>query len=115
MLLTGSGGKLCGLLSVLFQAVAYHLSSVSLLPFQPLFYCKFAQRSALAPPPFSGVLSLELSTPLLCVPFQFLVYYSAFFVVFVLRGGEGQSVQGTMLIYPKGGCGNTACRLFAHL
>jgi hypothetical protein len=43
-------------------------------------------------------------------PFQFLVYYSVFF----LWGGS-QSVQGAMLVYPRRSCGNTACRLFAHL
>jgi hypothetical protein len=25
----------------------------------------------------------------------------------------GQSVQGSMLVYPRGGCGNTICHLFA--
>jgi hypothetical protein len=47
--------------------------------------------------------------PLCCSLFQFLIYYSVFL------GGRGQSVQGTMLVYPKGGCGSTVCRLFAHL
>jgi hypothetical protein len=42
--------------------------------------------------------------------FQFLVYYSDFFFV-----GGGQSVQGAMLIYPRGSCWSIACRLFAHL
>jgi hypothetical protein len=27
----------------------------------------------------------------------------------------GQSVQGAMLVYPRGSCGNTTCHLFAHL
>jgi hypothetical protein len=27
----------------------------------------------------------------------------------------GQSVQGAMLFYPRGGCGNTTWHLFAHL
>jgi hypothetical protein len=30
-------------------------------------------------------------------------------------GMGGQSVQGAMLVYPKGSCGNTVCCLFAHL
>jgi hypothetical protein len=48
-------------------------------------------------------------------PFQFLVYYSVFclFVCF-LRGGN-QSVQGSMLVYPRDGCESTTCCLFAHL
>jgi hypothetical protein len=29
--------------------------------------------------------------------------------------GEGQSVQGAMLIYPRGGCGNIMCHLFTNL
>jgi hypothetical protein len=29
--------------------------------------------------------------------------------------GEGQTVQGAMLVCPRGSCGNTTCRLFAHL
>jgi hypothetical protein len=48
--------------------------------------------------------------PLLHVPFQFLVYYSFFF----LQGGS-QFVQGAMLLYPRVSCQNTACHLFAHL
>jgi hypothetical protein len=40
--------------------------------------------------------------------FQFLVYYSVFL------WGWGQSVP-VMLVYPRGGCGNIACHLFAHL
>jgi hypothetical protein len=31
-----------------------------------------------------------------------------------LQGGD-QSVQGALLVYPRGSCGNTACHLFAHL
>jgi hypothetical protein len=29
--------------------------------------------------------------------------------------GTGQSVQGAMLVYPRSGCGDTVCNLFAHL
>jgi hypothetical protein len=31
-----------------------------------------------------------------------------------LWGGD-QTVQGALLVYPRGGCGNTSCHLFAHL
>jgi hypothetical protein len=110
MLLTGSGDELCGLLSALFHAEAYHpphcwpfcLSSLCLLKVcmeissLPLLWC--AQSTL---------------PPLLHVPFQFLVYYSVLFC-FVLWG-RGQSVQGAMLFYPRGSCGNTTCLLFGHL
>jgi hypothetical protein len=49
----------------------------------------------LALPSFSGVLSATLP-PLLCVSFQFLVFFVG-----------GQSAQGAMLVYPRGGRGNT--------
>jgi hypothetical protein len=29
--------------------------------------------------------------------------------------GRGQSVQGAVLVYPRGDCGDTMCHLFAHL
>jgi hypothetical protein len=45
-------------------------------------------------------------------PLQFLVYYLGFLLLLL---GRGQSVQGAMLVYPRGSCGNTACCLFAHL
>jgi hypothetical protein len=53
-------------------------------------------------------------TPSSACPFQFLVYYPLFFVLFCLQS-EGQTVQGAMLVCPRGSCGNTTCRLFAHL
>jgi hypothetical protein len=60
----------------------------------------------LAPPPLSGALTAPFP-PLLHVSFQFLVYYSVFlFFVFFVRA-RGQSVQEAMLVYPRGGCGNT--------
>jgi hypothetical protein len=36
------------------------------------------------------------------------------FFAFIFAGG-GQSVQWSMLVYPRGSCGNTACHLFALL
>jgi hypothetical protein len=50
-------------------------------------------------------------------PLQFLVYHSVFFggVFFFFLQCWGQSVQEPMLVSPRGGCGNTACHLFAHL
>jgi hypothetical protein len=112
MLLTGSADELCGLLPALFQAAAYHPLTVSPSVFPVFVYWKFAWRSAPCPSP---LLQCAQSTPppLLSFPFYFLVYYSVF-CLFVLRG-RGQSVQGALLIYPRGGCGITVCHLFAHL
>jgi hypothetical protein len=64
----------------------------------------------LALPPFSGVLSAILP-PLLCASFQFIVYFSGFFCVW-----GGQSAQGSMLVYPRGGWGSTTwCLVLIHL
>jgi hypothetical protein len=45
--------------------------------------------------------------------------FSSLFIIqfffFFFGGARGQSVQGTMLIYLRGGCGNTKCHLFVHL
>jgi hypothetical protein len=61
------------------------------------------------PSPF---LQCTQGTPpsLLCVLFHFL-----FIIHFFFLWGRGQTVQGAMLVYPRGGCGDTMCRLFAHL
>jgi hypothetical protein len=111
MLLTSSGDELCGLLFALFQAAAYHLPTVSPSAFPVFVYWKFAWRSA---PCLSPRLQCAQSTPppLLRVAFQLLVYCSVVF--FFLQDG-GQSFQGAMLVYASGSCGNTTCRLFAHL
>jgi hypothetical protein len=92
------------------QLVAHPLSA--LLPFQSLFTESLHGGQLIAPPPFLRCTQSTLP-PLLCVPFQFLVYYSGFFFPF-FQGGD-QSVQGAMLAYPRGSSGNTACHLFAHL
>jgi hypothetical protein len=41
--------------------------------------------------------------------------FSFLFVIQFFLQGRAQSVQGAMLVYPKGGCGNTMCHLFVHL
>jgi hypothetical protein len=106
MLLTGSGGDLCGPLTAPFQAAAYHLPSVGLSAFPAFVYCKFVWRSA--PCPFPPLWCTQNTLPsLLCVPFLL-------FTFFFCRA-RGQSVQGATLVYPNGGCGNTTCCLFAHL
>jgi hypothetical protein len=46
MLLTGSEDELCGLLSALFQAAAYHLLTVRPSAFPAFVYWKFPQGSA---------------------------------------------------------------------
>jgi hypothetical protein len=85
MLLTGSEDKLCRLLLSLFQAVAYHLATVSPSAFQPLITESSHGDQLLPPPPFFGALST--TPPLYCV----LVFSSLFIQFFWL---EGQSAQG---------------------
>jgi hypothetical protein len=78
-----------------------------------LVYLQFAW--GIAPPPLSGAWGTPPS--LLHVFFffiQLLVYYSVCFFPFFSPLGEGQSVQGAILIWPSVVCGSTICRL-AHL
>jgi hypothetical protein len=49
--------------------------------------------------------------PPLCSMF----FFSSLFIILFFLWGGGQSVQGAMLVYPRGGCGSTTCHLFAHL
>jgi hypothetical protein len=106
-LLTGSGDELCRPLPALFQAAAYHPSTVGPSVLPAFVYWKFEWRSA---PCSSPVLRHTYSTLtlLLCVSFQFL-FYSVFWISF--WRAEGQSVQGAMLVYPRGGWGNTVWHL----
>jgi hypothetical protein len=85
MLLTGSGNELCGLLSALFQAVAYHPPAVSPSAFPVLVYWRLPCRSAPYFSPFCGALTAPYS---LC--FIFLVYYSVLGLFFV---GQGVSLS----------------------
>jgi hypothetical protein len=102
MLFTVTGDELCGPLSALFQG-----SSLSPALYQPFYLSTFCLLNV--PMEISSLLSLLLwcacSTPplLLHVLFQFLFYYSFCF----LQDGGGQSVQGAMLVFPRGGCGST--------
>jgi hypothetical protein len=74
---------------------------LALLPFQSLFTEDSCRDQLLTPPPFSS--TLTASHPLCC-----LVLFSSLFIVQVFFcGTRGQFVQGAMLIYPMGGCGNT--------
>jgi hypothetical protein len=81
MFLTGSGDELCGPLSALFQAVAYHPPAISPFAFPVFVYLKFLWRTAPCVSPLSGM--LIATPPQMCVPFQFLVYY---LVVFLFCG-----------------------------
>jgi hypothetical protein len=67
----------CGSLFALFQAAAHHLPTVSPSVFLDFVYWKFAWRSAPCCSP-SLWCTQSTSPPLLHIPFQFLVYYSAF-------------------------------------
>jgi hypothetical protein len=43
------------------------------------------------------------------------VLFNPLFIIQFFLWGGCQSVQGAMLVYPRGGCGSTTCHLFAHL
>jgi hypothetical protein len=73
-----------------------------LLPFQSLFTESSRGDQLLASPLFSDVFTAP--GPLCCVFFS----SSLFFIQFFFCGAGGQSVQGAMLVYPRGGCGSTA-------
>jgi hypothetical protein len=82
---------------------------LSAVYFSRLFLLKVhVDFSSLLLPP--SLVSSEQPSPSAAYPFQFLVYYQAFFLLV-----KGQSVQGTMMVYPRGSSGNTAWLLFAHL
>jgi hypothetical protein len=84
------------------QLITYLL--LALLPIQSLFTESSHGRSVPCPSPFSSVLIAP--HPLCCV-----LVFSSFFIVqvflFVFVWWEGQFVQGAILVYPRGGCGNT--------
>jgi hypothetical protein len=77
-------------------------------------YWKFVQRAAPCSSPFLRC-AQSIPPSLLHVLFSSL-FIIQFFVLFcfVLWSG-GRSIQGAMLVYPRGGCGSTMCHLFAHL
>jgi hypothetical protein len=62
--------------------------------------------------PLSPVCSVHPAPSAACSFSVPCLLFSFFFLT-----GQRQSVQGTMLVYPKGSCGNThiSCCLFAHL
>jgi hypothetical protein len=70
--------------------------------------CLFKVRMGACPFPF--VRSSRHPALFATCPFQFFVFYSVFF-----PQGRSRTVQGAMLVYPRGGCGDTTCHLFAHL
>jgi hypothetical protein len=114
MLLTGSGDEFCGLLSALFQALAYHPPTVGPSAFLVFVYSKFAQRSA---PCHCPLLWCAQSTPpsLLCVLFSSLFIIQFFSFVLFCFAGWRSLYPGAMLVYPRDSCGSTTCSLFAHL
>jgi hypothetical protein len=69
----------------------------ALLPFQPLFTESLSGDQLLALTSFFGVLKATLSL------YSVLVFSSLFIVQLFFSGG--QSAQGTMLVYPRGGWG----------
>jgi hypothetical protein len=93
MLLTGSGDEFCGLLSALFQAIAYHPPSVGPSAFPVFVFWKFMWRSA---PCFSPLLWCAQST-LPCLLFSF-VFWGALEVS--LSRGECWFIPGVAVGIP---------------
>jgi hypothetical protein len=90
-------------------------AACQLSTFPGFVYWKFLQRSAPCSSPLPWCTQCTLP-PLLHIPFQLLAYYSVFLgFLCVFLQGRGQSFQQAMLVYPRVSCGNTECRLFAHL
>jgi hypothetical protein len=72
---------------------------LALLPFQPLFtYSSHGDQLLLQ-------CGFSVLHPLLCASFYFVIYCSVLFCFFLQ--GRGQSAQGAMLVYHKGGWGYT--------
>jgi hypothetical protein len=59
----------------------------------------------------------SFSRPQGALPSLLCVFFNSLFIiqVFFSLWGRGQSVQGSILVYPRSGCGDTMCCLFAHL
>jgi hypothetical protein len=96
-------------MSALFQASAHQPPTISLSAFPHFVYSKFTCSSAPCPSPPSLVHSVHLA--LCCVSFS----VPCLLFSFCFCGVGGQSVHRAMLVYPRGSCGNTIWRLFAHL
>jgi hypothetical protein len=87
--------------SVLFQAAVHLSPAVNRALLQALLFESSSR---------------ELPLPPSLVPFLLpCLLFSFFLLFFLFLQGRGRSVQGAMLVYPRGGCGNAACCLFAHL
>jgi hypothetical protein len=99
VLLTGSGDYFCGPLPTLLQAVTYPPPAVGLSAFPVICLLIVQTEIGSVPPSLSSVLS-EFLPPLLCARFQFVVYCSIFLSFFFWGG---QSPQGDMLVFPRGG------------
>jgi hypothetical protein len=84
------------------------LSPAHCLPFCLSSVCLLDQ--LLDPPHFST--ALRVPGPLCCMSFLVPCLLFSFFFFCMLRV---KSAQGATLVYPMGGCGSIACRLFAHL
>jgi hypothetical protein len=88
--MVGSGDKLCGLLSDLFQAVAHYQPTISHLPLQALFTESSCRDQPPALSPFSHPL-LCMSFPVLCLLFS---------VIFVSVGQRVSLSKGLYLFIP---------------
>jgi hypothetical protein len=95
--LSGSEDELCGQLLALLQAVAYHLLAF------PAIHLLIVHAEISSLPLSPSLMHLQCSHHFCCV----LVFSSLFIVHFFFFLQEGQSTQGAMLVYPRGGWGNT--------
>jgi hypothetical protein len=102
LLLTGSRDELCGLLPALLQAVAYPLHAISLPAFPAIcLLIVHVEISSLLLPLFWCTFSILAHTPVCYFSFHCLFSFGLFCV------WGSQSAQWSMLVYPKGGWGNT--------
>jgi hypothetical protein len=88
------------------------LSHAHCWPFYLSSLCLLKVHTEISSFPLSpSLMHLQQTTPSAACPFQFFIIQ---FLCVCVWGG-GQSTQKAMLVYPSGSCGNTSCRLFAHL
>jgi hypothetical protein len=89
MLLTGSGDELCELIAALSPIAAYHLPTVALVPFLPLFTESLSGDQLLASPPISSALTVPCPSAA-CSLFVTQFYFFC--------GAGSQSVQEAILV-----------------
>jgi hypothetical protein len=104
MLLTGSGDEFLDCYLPCFKQRLITGRLLAFLPFQHLFTDSLVGDQLLALFPFSGTLT---APRLLCC----VLVFSSFLLVFFFCRVGGQSAQGAIIVYPRGGWGNTTWHL----